>query len=67
MQDFTGVPAIVDLSAMRDASTELNKDPNKINPVIPVDLIIDHSLSVDKYASKQAFDYNVKKEFERNF
>ncbi len=66
MQDFTGVPAIVDLSAMRDASTELNKDPNKINPVIPVDLVIDHSLSVDKYASQGAFEYNVKREFERN-
>lgn len=66
MQDFTGVPAIVDLSAMRDAASKLNKNPDKINPVIPVDLVIDHSLSVDKYASKQAFDYNVKREFERN-
>ncbi len=66
MQDFTGVPAIVDLTAMRDATKELNKDPEKINPTIPVDLIIDHSLSVDKYASVHAFDYNVKKEFERN-
>ncbi len=63
MQDFTGVPAIVDLAAMREA---LSNDPQKINPLIPVDLVIDHSVSVDQFASPKAFDFNVKREFERN-
>ena len=63
MQDFTGVPAIVDLAAMREA---LLNNPQKINPLIPVDLVIDHSVSVDQFASPQAFEFNVQREFERN-
>ena len=63
MQDFTGVPAIVDLAAMREA---LLDDPKKINPLIPVDLVIDHSVSVDQFASPRAFEFNVQREFERN-
>ncbi len=66
MQDFTGVPAIVDLAAMRDAVAEKGKDPKKINPLSPVDLVIDHSVMVDKYASPEAFEENVRYEFERN-
>lgn len=62
MQDFTGVPAIVDLAAMRDAV----KDPNKINPKIPVDLVIDHSIQVEKYGSTDALAYNSEIEFQRN-
>ena len=66
MQDFTGVPAVVDLAAMRDAVTRVGGDPQKINPQIPVDLVIDHSVMVDKYAMPEAFAYNVDKEMERN-
>lgn len=66
MQDFTGVPAIVDLAAMRDAVVASKGDPDKINPQIPVDLVIDHSVQVDRYASQDAFIYNTKIEFERN-
>lgn len=66
MQDFTGVPAVVDLAAMRDAIKALNGDPRKINPLVPVDLVIDHSVMVDSYASPTAFDENVKLEFARN-
>ena len=67
MQDFTGVPAIVDLAAMREALLENpSADPKKINPLIPVDLVIDHSVSVDQFASPYAFGLNVQKEFERN-
>lgn len=66
MQDFTGVPAIVDLASMREAMVKLGLDPMKINPSIPVDLVIDHSVQVDSFGSAQAFDKNVKKEFERN-
>ena len=66
MQDFTGVPCIVDLAAMRDALAAMGGDPAKINPLIPVDLIIDHSIQIDKYGSEQAFAYNTKKEFARN-
>lgn len=66
MQDFTGVPAIVDLAAMRDAMVDLNADPQKINPLNPVDLVIDHSVMVDYYGSSDAFGLNVKTEFERN-
>ncbi len=66
MQDFTGVPAVVDLAAMRDAVARANGDPQKINPQIPVDLVIDHSVMVDKYAMPEAFAYNVDKEMERN-
>jgi aconitate hydratase len=66
MQDFTGVPAVVDLAAMRDAITKLGGDPDKINPLSPVDLIIDHSVQVDEYASQHAFQFNTSVEMERN-
>ena len=66
MQDFTGVPAIVDLAAMRDAMTVLGGDPEKINPLVPVDLVIDHSVMVDFYAESGAFEKNVDLEYERN-
>lgn len=65
-QDFTGVPAIVDLAAMRDACVKGGKNPDVINPHIPVDLIVDHSVMVDKFASKDAFKQNVSLEYERN-
>ena len=54
MQDFTGVPAVVDLAAMRDAMTKLGGDPQKINPLVPVDLVIDHSVIVDAFGSNKA-------------
>lgn len=66
MQDFTGVPAIVDLAAMRDAVADKGGDPAKINPQIPVDLVIDHSVMVDQYGNPGAFAANVEKEMERN-
>ncbi|HTV89816.1 MAG TPA: aconitate hydratase AcnA [Stellaceae bacterium] len=66
MQDLTGVPAVVDLAAMRQAMLDLGGDPKKINPLSPVDLVIDHSVQVDAFASRAAFAANVKKEFERN-
>ncbi|ASJ70866.1 aconitate hydratase AcnA [Granulosicoccus antarcticus] len=66
LQDFTGVPAIVDLAAMRDAMAELGSDPALINPQIPVDLVIDHSVMVDRFASMDALDLNRKLEFQRN-
>ena len=66
MQDFTGVPAVVDLAAMRDAMAALKGDPEKINPLAPVDLIIDHSVQVDFFAGRDAFKKNVAKEYERN-
>ena len=66
MQDFTGVPAVVDLAAMRAAMTEMGGDPKKINPLSPVDLVIDHSVMVDEFGTPQAFRHNVEKEFERN-
>jgi len=66
MQDFTGVPAVVDLAAMRDAMTTLGADPEKINPLAPVDLVIDHSVMVDFFGTAKAFDENVAKEYERN-
>jgi aconitate hydratase len=66
MQDFTGVPAVVDLAAMRDAMAHLGGDPNKINPLAPVDLVIDHSVMVDAFGSDRAFQINVDKEYERN-
>jgi aconitate hydratase len=66
MQDFTGVPAVVDLAAMRDAMKALKRDPEKINPLAPVDLVIDHSVMVDFFASKGAFKQNVDLEYERN-
>lgn len=66
MQDFTGVPAIVDLAAMRETFKNSGKDPQKINPLIPVDLVIDHSVMVDSYASKGSFQQNVNLEYQRN-
>jgi aconitate hydratase len=66
MQDFTGVPAVVDLAAMRDAMREAGGDPEKINPLSPVDLVIDHSVMVDHFASPEAFEANVKMEIQRN-
>ena len=66
MQDFTGVPAIVDLATMRDAIEELGGNPNSINPQIPVDLVIDHSVQVDAYGSADALEKNLALEMERN-
>jgi aconitate hydratase len=66
MQDFTGVPAVVDLAAMRDATSELGADPRRINPLVPVDLVIDHSVMVDFFGSPNAFEKNVEVEYERN-
>jgi aconitate hydratase A / 2-methylisocitrate dehydratase len=66
MQDFTGVPAVVDLAAMRDAVKRDGGDPQRINPQIPVDLVIDHSVMVDRYADPEAFQVNVEMEMERN-
>ena len=66
MQDFTGVPAIVDLAAMRDAMAELGGDPEKINPLVPAELVIDHSVQVDVFGSPNAFQRNAELEFERN-
>jgi aconitate hydratase len=66
MQDFTGVPAIVDLAAMRDAMDDLDSDPARINPLVPVDLIIDHSVQVDAFGNPRAFDINADRDYERN-
>ncbi|WP_022669180.1 aconitate hydratase AcnA [Desulfospira joergensenii] len=66
MQDFTGVPAVVDFAAMRDAVHHAGLDPKKINPLVPVDLVIDHSIQVDHFREKNAFFLNAQKEYERN-
>ncbi len=66
LQDFTGVPCVVDLVAMRNAMQERGKDPQRINPVVPADLVIDHSVQVDYFGTQYAFFLNVEKEFERN-
>lgn len=66
MQDFTGVPAVVDLAAMRDAMEALGGDPQKINPLVPVDLVIDHSVIVDEFGTPRAFSKNVELEYQRN-
>ncbi|MDH3739604.1 MAG: aconitase family protein, partial [Alphaproteobacteria bacterium] len=66
LQDFTGVPAVVDLAAMREAVQNLNSDPRLINPLSPVDLVIDHSVMVDHFGNKDSFGKNVEMEFERN-
>jgi aconitate hydratase A / 2-methylisocitrate dehydratase len=66
MQDFTGVPAVVDLAAMRDAITELGGDPTRINPLAPAELVIDHSVQVDVFGSPRAFERNAELEFKRN-
>ena len=67
MQDFTGVPAVVDLSAMRDAVVKMKKDPRKINPQVPVDLVIDHSVQVDSYGQVDSYQKNVAIEYKRNY
>ena len=66
MQDFTGVPAVVDLAAMRDGLMSLGGDPEKINPLNPVDLVIDHSVMIDEFGNPRAFKMNVDREYERN-
>ena len=66
MQDFTGVPAVCDLAAMRDAVTKLGFPGNSLNPLRPVDLVIDHSVQIDEYGTQLAFRHNVQKEYERN-
>ena len=66
MQDFTGVPAVVDLAAMRDGIKGLGGDPQKINPLVPVDLVIDHSVMIDEFGNPRAFQMNVDREYERN-
>ncbi|HEX4465683.1 MAG TPA: aconitate hydratase, partial [Solirubrobacteraceae bacterium] len=66
MQDFTGVPAVVDLAAMRDAMAAMGGDPAKINPLAPAELVIDHSVQVDAFGTRDAFRYNAELEFERN-
>src|SRR5262249_47656039 len=66
MQDFTGVPAVVDLAAMREALKKMGADPKGANPLIPADLVIDHSVQVDNFGTKDAFDLNVLLEYQRN-
>ncbi len=66
LQDFTGVPAVVDLAAMRDAMAALGGDPALVNPLVPADLVIDHSVQVDMFGNDRAFAYNVEREYERN-
>ena len=66
LQDFTGVPAVVDLAGMRDAIADLGGDPAKVNPLVPADLVIDHSVQVDMFGNDRAFSFNVEREYERN-
>ena len=66
LQDFTGVPAVADLAAMRSAVARMQGDPRKINPLVPADLVIDHSVQVDTFGSTLAFARNVEREYERN-
>ncbi|BBO73666.1 aconitate hydratase A [Desulfosarcina widdelii] len=66
MQDFTGVPAVVDLAAMRDAVKALGKDPAKVNPLVPTELVVDHSIQVDNFGTDDSLEKNVAKEYERN-
>src|ERR1700743_545338 len=66
MQDFTGVPAVVDLAALRDAMADLGGDPQQINPLVPAELVIDHSVQVDAFGTRDAFRFNAEREFERN-
>ncbi|MFH0945289.1 MAG: aconitase family protein, partial [Planctomycetota bacterium] len=66
LQDFTGVPAVVDLAAMREAMAVLGGDPERINPLLPAELVIDHSVQVDAYGTKDARRINSEKEFQRN-
>jgi aconitate hydratase len=66
LQDFTGVPCVVDLAAMRDAIADMGGDPDRVNPLVPADLVIDHSVQVDQFGSDAAFLINVEREYERN-
>ena len=66
LQDFTGVPAVVDLAVMRDAMAELGGDPARVNPLVPADLVIDHSVQVDRFGTPGAFAFNVQREYDRN-
>src|SRR4249920_454022 len=66
LQDFTGVPAVVDLAVMRDAMADLGGDPSRVNPLVPADLVIDHSVQVDAFGTSGAFAFNVDREYERN-
>jgi aconitate hydratase len=66
LQDFTGVPAVVDLAALRSAMDRLGGNPKRINPLIPVDLVVDHSVQIDMFGTEDALEYNIKREFERN-
>ena len=66
LQDFTGVPAVVDLAVMRDAMADLGGDPARVNPLVPADLVIDHSVQVDQFGTPGAFAFNVEREYERN-
>ena len=66
LQDFTGVPAVVDLAGMRDAAGDLGGDPSLVNPLVPADLVIDHSVQVDMFGNDRAFAFNVEREYERN-
>jgi aconitate hydratase len=66
LQDFTGVPAVVDLAVMRDAMADLGGDPARVNPLVPADLVIDHSVQVDMFGNDRAFAFNVEREYERN-
>ena len=66
LQDFTGVPAVVDLAAMRDAMAALGGDPGRVNPLVPADLVIDHSVQVDRFGTADSFAFNVRREYERN-
>jgi len=66
LQDFTGVPSVVDLAALRSAMGRMGGDPQRINPQIPVDLVIDHSVQIDRFGSRFALMYNAEREFERN-
>ena len=66
LQDFTGVPAVVDLAVMRDAMADLGGDPGKVNPLVPADLVIDHSVQIDRFGTPGAFAFNVEREYQRN-
>ena len=66
LQDFTGVPLLADLAAMRNVAADMGKNPKTIEPLVPVDLVVDHSIMIDYYGTKNALDLNMKLEFQRN-
>src|SRR5205085_9934066 len=66
LQDFTGVPAVVDLAVMRDAMADLGGDPGRVNPLVPADLVIDHPLQVDMFGTPASFAFNAEREYDRN-